>query len=177
MSEEHDQRLIETIGCDEHSLPFVPFLNLDVIVPPSYIYLGEVLSSFQLVDESQDEGERIGVLNCVLIEVPIVLARVEPSIFCLNKEEGRGLWRLQFLDFARLKMFVNELLTCVHLFRVQGIGFGDFQHKGLLKVDGVIKGTLRREDPCCGFIKHLGVVLTLGREKHLLGSGSLGKRG
>ena len=92
MSEEHDQRLIETIGCDEHSLPFVPFLNLDVIVPPSYIYLGEVLSSFQLVDESQDEGERIGVLNCVLIEVPIVLARVEPSIFCLNKEEGRGLW-------------------------------------------------------------------------------------
>ena len=49
------------------------FSDLDVVVSPSNIHLGEVLCSFQFVDEGGDEGEWVGILNCMFIKVSIVL--------------------------------------------------------------------------------------------------------
>ena len=103
---------------------------MDVVAPPSNIHLGEVFSSFQFVDEGGDEGEWVCVLDCVFIEISVILAGTEPSIFLLNKEEWGGLWQLRFSDFAEFEMFIDELLACLHLFWVHGVGFHYFWDKG-----------------------------------------------
>ena len=91
LSKEHDQGFIESIGCDECCLPFVPFLDANVVIPPLHVHLGEVLGSFQFVNEGQNEGEWVGILDHMFIEVPIVLARAESSILLLDEEERGGL--------------------------------------------------------------------------------------
>ena len=67
----------------------------------------------------------------MLIEISIVLAGAESSVFLLNEKEWGGLGGLGLSDFSRLKMFVNKGLTCFQLLRVHGIGFGHFRDKGL----------------------------------------------
>ena len=87
LPEEHDQRFIEAIGGSECGLPFISFLDADVVISPSNVHLGEIFHSFQFVDEGGDEGKWVCVFNHVFIEISIVLAGVEPSIFLLNEEE------------------------------------------------------------------------------------------
>lgn len=72
-------------------------------------------------------------------------------------------------------MFFNELLAGIHLLQIQEIGLGNLWQKGFLEVNSMVKGMSRRENPCCGFIEHLGIVLILGRKRGFLGSGGLGK--
>ena len=90
LAKEHNQQLIEAIRGDEHSLPLISFLDVDVVIPPSYVHFGEVFGSIQSIDEGRDEGERIHIPDSMFIEIPIVLARVKPSVLLLN-EEGGGL--------------------------------------------------------------------------------------
>ena len=42
---------------------------MDVVVSPSHVHLGEVLGLFQFVDEGRNEGEWVGILDHVFIEV------------------------------------------------------------------------------------------------------------
>ena len=65
---------------------------MDVVIPLSNIHLGEILGSFQFVDEGGDKGKWISVLDHMFIEISVILARVESHIFLLNEEEWRGLW-------------------------------------------------------------------------------------
>ena len=46
LPKEHDQEFVEAIGSDEFGLPLISFLDMDVVVPQSYIHLGEVFGSF-----------------------------------------------------------------------------------------------------------------------------------
>ena len=68
----------------------------------------------------------------MFVEILVVLARAESSIFLLNKEEWGSLWGLGLSNFARLEMFVNEHLTCLYFFWVHGVGFGHLWDEGLL---------------------------------------------
>ena len=76
---------------DEGCLPLVTILDVDVVVPPMNIELGEVASVFQLVHKVGDERKEIGIAGSVFIEVSVVLAGVEFAIFLLDKEERRCL--------------------------------------------------------------------------------------
>ena len=67
----------------------------------------------------------------MLVEVSVVLARSQSSIFLLDKEEWGGLWRSRLPDFARFEMLVNESLACFHFLWVHGIGLGYFWSKSL----------------------------------------------
>ena len=49
-SEEHDSGFIESAVGDEGGLPLVPFLDSNIVVPPSYVKLGEDLCIFEFVD-------------------------------------------------------------------------------------------------------------------------------
>ena len=131
LSKEHDKGFIEAKGGGEHSLPFISFLDTDVVVPPSDIHFGEILGSFQFVDEGGDEGEWVSILDHVFIEILVILARVKPSIFLLNKEEWGGLWRLRFPDFAGFEMLVDECFTHFPLLQVHRIGFSYLWDEGL----------------------------------------------
>ena len=68
----------------------------------------------------------------MFIEVSIVLARAKSSVLLLYEEEGRGLGELRFSDFARLEMFINELLAWVHFLRIHQVSFGYLRDKGVL---------------------------------------------
>ena len=48
-------------------------LNSDIVVPPPDIEFSEEFSSLELINEVRDEGEGIGIVDGVLVKVPIVL--------------------------------------------------------------------------------------------------------
>ena len=87
-AEEHDSRFEESFVGDESRLPLVTILDVDIVVPPTDIKFGEVTSIFQLVNEIRNERKGVGVVGGVFVEVPVILARMEFSIFLFDKEEG-----------------------------------------------------------------------------------------
>ena len=66
-SKEHDCGFVGSSVADERGFPFVTLLDLYIIVSPPKVYLHEIARSFELVDELQDEQERIVVSHCVLV--------------------------------------------------------------------------------------------------------------
>jgi len=44
----------------------------------------------------------------MFIEVPIVLTRMEPSVFLFDEEEGSGLGGIRGTDFSGTKVFIEE---------------------------------------------------------------------
>ena len=137
---------------------------MDVVIPPLNIHFREVFGSFQLINEGGDEGEQVGILDRMLIEILIVLARAEPSVFLLNEEEWEGLQQLRFPNFARPKMFLDECLTCLHFFWVHGICFGYLWGEGLFQVYSVVEWSLRREFSFSRFVEDFGIFGVLWRE-------------
>ena len=86
-SKEHDRGLVQTSIGPEGSLPLVAFLDANVVVPPSYVQLGEVLRIVQLVHQLLDEGQRVPVLDGVLIEPSVVLDRSKGAIPLEDEKE------------------------------------------------------------------------------------------
>ena len=57
----------------ECHFPLISVFDAYVVVAPSDIQFGEILGSFQLVNEFRDEGEGIGVLDGSFVEFPVIL--------------------------------------------------------------------------------------------------------
>ena len=55
-AKEHDGQLKKTQGSDECCFPLIFLLDLDVVIPPSDVELGEVSRVFHIVDKFGDEG-------------------------------------------------------------------------------------------------------------------------
>ena len=87
-SKEHHCGFEEPSVGDEGGLPLVSVLDPYVIVPPSDVELGKDLSISQFVYEVGDKRKGIGVANGVFVDVAVVLARAESSIFLFDEEEG-----------------------------------------------------------------------------------------
>ena len=51
----------------KHCFPFIVFLDLDIVVYPPEIHLGEHFSFFEFIDELEDKREGVIVFDCVLI--------------------------------------------------------------------------------------------------------------
>ena len=54
-AEEHDHRFVKSQRGDEGRFPLVFFPQLDVVVPPSYIELGEEGGVLHVINKFQDE--------------------------------------------------------------------------------------------------------------------------
>jgi hypothetical protein len=52
-------------------------MDLDIIESPPYVELGKVFHSLEFVNDFSDEREWVSVFDSKLIELPIVLDRVE----------------------------------------------------------------------------------------------------
>ena len=78
---------------DKGGFPLVSVFDMHIVVPPLHIKFGEYFCSLEFINEVGNERERIGILNCVFIEIAIVLAWLEPTIFLLHKEERGCLGR------------------------------------------------------------------------------------
>jgi hypothetical protein len=85
-TEEHHQRFEESSVGAECSLPFITFLDTDIVVPPVDIKLGEVACASETIDKVGNERKRIDILDSLCIECAIVLDKSERSILLLNKE-------------------------------------------------------------------------------------------
>ena len=70
---------------DESCLPLVAVFDADIVVSPTNIEFGEVVSIFQLVHKVGDERKGVGIMSGVFIEISVVLARTKFAIFLFDK--------------------------------------------------------------------------------------------
>jgi len=92
LAKEHYGRFVEPVRSSESSLPLVGLLDSNIIVSPSNIKFREIMAVFESIDEIGDTRKGVSVLNHVRVDILIVLAGTEHSIFLRDKEK-RG--RLQ----------------------------------------------------------------------------------
>ena len=55
---------------------------------------------FEFINEVRDEGERIGILDGMFIQVAVILAGVEFPILLFDEKEGGGLGRVGGADLS-----------------------------------------------------------------------------
>ena len=115
-AEEHDGWFIESSVGNEGGFPLVTFLYSDIVIPPSYVKLGEDLGVFEFVDEIGNQGKGICISDSVAVKVLVVLAGSEAAILFLDKEERGSLGGFGQTDFPRVKVFVNELIRGLSFF-------------------------------------------------------------
>ena len=117
---------------DEGGFPLVAFLNLDIVISPLYVKLGEDLGVFKFVDEVRDQGEGVCISDSMAIEVSVILAGLEASILFLNEEERGGLGGFGQMDFPRMKVFVDELICGLPFLDREGIEFSYLWDEGFI---------------------------------------------
>ena len=150
-SEEHDGGFKEFFVGDESSLPLVTIFNVDIVVPPTNIKFREDLSILEFVNKVGNQGKGVGILDYVFIEVPIVLAGTESTIFLFDKEEESGLGEIQKVDFPSMKIFIEEVFSSFMLLREERIEFPNFGDEKVSKVDFMIVNS-RRGNMVGGFL-------------------------
>jgi hypothetical protein len=107
-AEEHDHRFEEAFMSDEGAFPLISILDANIVITPSNVKLGEDLSSFEFINEVQDEGKRVGVTGGMGIEISVVLARAEFAILLFHEEERGGLRGFGGSNHSATKVFFQE---------------------------------------------------------------------
>src|SRR6267378_76897 len=80
-SKEHNPWFEETIFGLECRFLFIPCLDPNVVIAPSYVKLGEDIHILHLTDEIGNERQGVSVSNGELIQPSIVLYRSEFAVF------------------------------------------------------------------------------------------------
>ena len=137
---------------DEGCLPLVAIFDVNIVIPPSNIKLGEMASIFQLVHEVRDEREEVSVMNDVFIKVPVILAGVEFPVFLFDEEKGGGLRRIEGMKFPGSYVFFKEILSSFLFVRGKQVDFAYLRHKGIVEVDFMVI-RLGWRDMLCGFFQ------------------------
>ena len=71
---EHDSGFEKSHGGDESGLPLIFFSDANVVISPMNVEFGEQGGFLHVVDELRDQGEGIGILDGVGVQVAVVLA-------------------------------------------------------------------------------------------------------
>ena len=87
---------------NEGSFPLMPVFDLDIIVSPSDVKLGEDFCPLEFIDKVRNEGERVCVTDGMFVDIAIVLTGSEAAIFLFDKEERGRLWGVGGANFACL---------------------------------------------------------------------------
>ncbi len=107
-TEEHNEWFEQSAVCSEGSLPFVTFLDADIVEAPPNIQLHEVLGSAELCYQFRNKWERIFVLHGHGIQCAIILHQSEFTILLLNEEDWRGHGGLGRSDPTRVEVLLEE---------------------------------------------------------------------
>ena len=89
--EEHYGGFKESFMGDKGCFPLVTIFDLYVVVSPPNVEFGEDFGVLQLVYKVRDEGKGVSVANGVFIDIAVVLAGAESTIFLFDEKEGGGL--------------------------------------------------------------------------------------
>ena len=87
-SKEHDGGFEESHGGDKGSFSLIFLSDMDVVIAPTNVKLSEQGGLLHIVDEFWDEGEGIGILDGVGVQVVVILAWAKGSILLWYEEEG-----------------------------------------------------------------------------------------
>ena len=153
--------------CDEGRLPLVAVFDTDIIVSPMNVELSEVASVLQLVHKVGDERKGVGVASSMFIEIPVILARTEFSIFLLDEEERGRLGRVGRTNLSGGKVFFKEVLGSFLFFRRKRVDFAYLRCEGFVKINLVIVGLGWGDVVSCFLGEDLGEVGVLRRERDL----------
>ena len=77
---------------NESSHPLVPIFNMDIVISPMDVELGENLCPLEFINEVRDEWEGVCIMDCVFVNIVIVLTGAETTVLLFNKEERGCLW-------------------------------------------------------------------------------------
>ena len=123
-TESHDLHLIRSKRCHEHSFPLVARPDSDLIVARLQIELGEEFQSTKLIHHFVDTRQWVTILNCDLVQFPIVDNWLSGSVFLPHEEHRCGNWAFQIgrFHYSCIYSIVEELTTLgtlllVHLVR------------------------------------------------------------
>ena len=89
-AKEHHSGFIEPSLHFKRHFVFVPCIDAEVVVTPSYIQLCIDHGPSQVSDQCGDEREQVLVAHCPLVNIPVVLHRLELPVFLLDEEERQG---------------------------------------------------------------------------------------
>ena len=84
------------------SFPLMSVFDLDIIVSPSDVELGEDFRPLEFINKVRNEGERVCVMDDMFVDVVIVLTGSEAAVFLFDKEERERLWGVRGANFACL---------------------------------------------------------------------------
>ena len=90
-TEEHYSRFVKSPSRFERRLVFVPCLDTDVVVPPSYVQLRVDHGPSQVSDQGSDEGERILIAHCPFVNIPVILYRPQLPVLLFDEEERQSI--------------------------------------------------------------------------------------
>ena len=87
----------------------------------------------------------------MFIEVAVVLARAEFSIFLFDEEERGCLVGVQWANFSCNKVFSKEVLSCFLFVEGERVDFAYLRHEGFIHIYFMIIGT-GGGNMICGFL-------------------------
>jgi len=98
----------------------------------------------------------------MFIEVSVVLAWVESSVFLFDKEERSGLGGVGGTDFSSMKIFVKKCFGGKAFVRGERIEFSYFRSEGVGEVDFVVVRSRGRDMVSCFLGKYQGELGVFG---------------
>ena len=99
-TEEHHSGFKESLMGDEGSFPLMSIFDLDIIVSPSDVELGEDFRPLEFIDEVRNKGKRVCITDSVFIDVAIVLTGSQAPVLLFDEEERGCLWGVRGVNFA-----------------------------------------------------------------------------
>ena len=116
-SEEHHCWFEEAFVRDEGGLPLMAIFDANIVIPPTDVKFGEQFGVFEFVDEIRDEGEWIGVVGGMFVQVSIILTGVEAAVFLLDKEEWGCLGGVRRANLSTVEVLLEEVFGGFSFFR------------------------------------------------------------
>src|SRR5258707_10523649 len=167
-SEEHDSWFEQASVSPECGLPLITLLDLHIVEPPAEVKYGEELGATEASQDIRDEGEGVGVLDCDLIQLLIVLYEAKQTILLLD-EEHRGSHRgLGWMDAAVRKVLPEEVVKLLLFCRGQGECLGAREFSPRCEINGMVP-CLPQWELIKGFLgEDISEVMVLGQH-HVLG--------
>ena len=114
-------------------------------------------------------------MDGVAVEVTVILARAKSSILFWNKEERSSLWGFGRYNVPSFQVFINESLASFLFSRIKRVDLHNLGDKGIFEFNGVIEGSMRRENIICLFREDISEISAKVRDWDFLWFLSLGK--
>ena len=92
-------------------------LNPNIVITPSDVQLGEIVSSTELRDKLRDKRKWILIFHSHGIERAIVLHQAERSILLLDEEDQGSHQRFQWLNSTTSELFTEKGVELFHFHR------------------------------------------------------------